>query len=604
VIERPAAVDAREGIGETAARDLREEIRMAMDGTARMPRSLRSFRRGARALALATGIGAVAAAAFAPAAQADTLCVGPHPPCFATITKALHAAADGDVIRVRAGTFAGGFRINKSVRLVGAGADETTIRGGGPAVVIGRRGATSEPTVSIGGVTIRGGDTAGNGFVAVGGGIYVPFSAGFQPGATLTVHNSVVTGNRAAPTTTVPSGIPCPGGDCPFALALGGGIGSFGSVTLRNTEVTGNRAAGVASDADGAGVGVFIGSVRLINSEVTGNRALATRPNGRFAEGGGVYANSGVSSVTVRSSDIAGNSTTLRSDLPYSFDDGTTIDMNSNSGGIHVGDGIATEVVDSAITGNRVEAVDTNGEPSSFDGGMFVGNGSELTMRRTTVAGNQVTARLASNADVGPAGTALELDGGGTITNSHIDGNGVTVTSPRGLAAVTGGLAVFTFEGTPSPVLVRGTSIKGNTVHASSANGAAAVQGVGVLNNSLLTLRDDEVSRNTGVAAAPDGFAQGGGIWNGILLSGPPVHLKLNRTPVTRNSLSASGLEIDGAGLYTTRRVALTDSPIRNNIPDQCFGCTSPAAAQPAPAGARSARAATASSLTPSELAP
>ena len=574
---------------------------MAMDGAVRMLGRLGSLRRGPSLLALAAGFTALVAA-FAPAARADTICVGPHPPCVATIPKAVRAAADGDLIRVRAGTFAGGFRIDKSVHLVGAGADETTIRGGGPAVVIGRRGAASEPTVSIGRVTIRGGDTAGNGFVAIGGGIYVPFSAGFQPGATLTVNNSVITGNRAAPTMTVPSGIPCPGGDCPFALAAGGGIGSFGTVTVKNTEVSDNRAAGVASDADGAGVGALLGSVRLVNSHVTGNRALATKPNGRFAEGGGVYANTGVSSVTVRGSEIAGNSTNLRSDLPYSFDDGTTIDMNSNSGGIHVADGITTEVVNSAIVDNRVKAIDANGEPSSFDGGMLVGNGSELTMRRTTVAGNQVTARLASNADVGPAGTALELDGGGTISDSHIDGNGVTVTSPRGLAAVTGGLAVFTFEGTPSPVLVRGTSIKGNTVHASSGSGAAAVQGAGVLNNSLLTLRDDEVSRNTGVAAAPDGFAQGGGIWNGILLSGPPVHLKLNRTPVTRNSLSASGLEIDGGGLYTTRRVTLTDSPIRNNLPDQCFGCSSHAAAHRAPAGAGSARTAAADSLTRGEL--
>jgi hypothetical protein len=281
--------------------------------------------------------------------------------------------------------------------------------------------------------------------------------------------------------------------------------------------------------------------------------------------------------------------------------------MNANSGGIHVGDGVTTKIAGSAIVDNRVAARDTNGEPSGFDAAMLVGNGSRLTMRRTTVAGNQVTARVATNADVGPAGTALELDGGGTIRDSHINGNDATATSPHGLAAVTGGLAVLTFEGSPSRVLVRRTSIEGNAVHASSGTGAATVQGAGVLNNSLLTLRDADVRRNTGIATAADGFAQGGGIWNGVLLSGPPVHLRLDRTPVTRNSLSASGLEIDGGGLYTTQGVTLTDSPIRNNLPDQCFGCASLGAGGPAPtqepsAGARSVRARAGGSLTRSEL--
>ena len=52
------------------------------------------------------------------------------PACqFATVPDALAAAVDGDIDR--AGTFAGAVDITKNVRLVGAGADQTAIRGGG-----------------------------------------------------------------------------------------------------------------------------------------------------------------------------------------------------------------------------------------------------------------------------------------------------------------------------------------------------------------------------------------------------------------------------------------------------------------------------------------
>src|SRR5437870_750862 len=70
------------------------------------------------------------------AAAAKALCVGgPH--CYTTIQAALNAAQDGDAIRVGAGNFAGGVTIERSVSLVGAGANATTISGGGPVVTIG-----------------------------------------------------------------------------------------------------------------------------------------------------------------------------------------------------------------------------------------------------------------------------------------------------------------------------------------------------------------------------------------------------------------------------------------------------------------------------------
>ena len=100
------------------------------------------------------------------------------------------------------GTYAGGVTVDVSVAIVGAGARSTIIKGGGPVLTIGVAGAASEPTVSIAGVTITGGVATGDGrvtFVGVGGGgVYIPGSA-TGVGATVTIRNSVITGNRATP---------------------------------------------------------------------------------------------------------------------------------------------------------------------------------------------------------------------------------------------------------------------------------------------------------------------------------------------------------------------------------------------------------------------
>ena len=91
-------------------------------------------------------------------------------------------------------------------------------------------------------------------------GIAIPPNDDFTGGATVTVRNSLISGNLVAPTDTVPIGPTCPNGNhCPFALAAGGGVDSWGPVTLVDTTVRNNRvgsASGLstlASDADGDG---------------------------------------------------------------------------------------------------------------------------------------------------------------------------------------------------------------------------------------------------------------------------------------------------------------------------------------------------------------
>ena len=125
-----------------------------------------------------------------------------------------------------------------------------------------------------------------------------------------------------------------------------------------------------------------------------------------------------------------------------------------------------------------------------------------------------------------------------------------------------------------------GTSlvISGNVAIAKTSTGSATSQGAGILNDSLLDLRGVRVSGNAGKAIGPSGVAQGGGIWNGTDISGPPVQLVLDHTVVIRNSLTGSpGTTVEGGGLFTELPVTLRHSLIALNRPDQCFGCASPA---------------------------
>ena len=274
--------------------------------------------------------------------------------------------------------------------------------------------------------------------IALGGGIFVPPAANFATGATVTISNSVITGNTAAPTTSVDSGIPCPGGDgqCQFAQAGGGGIDNWGTLTVDHTTVSNNESAGpVTSDADGAGIYTQQGALTVNSSIVTGNRDIATVPDGRFAEGAGVMVDfsfdppGATATLSVQNSVVSNNSASLTSNLP-SFYGGALINMNANAGGIHVGTGIPTTVENTAITGNSATATDLQGEPDAIDAGMNVGD-SPIVIQNTQIDGNQDTTTSATTADSLPAGNTLELDGSGTISNTRIVGQQLDLSKSR-----------------------------------------------------------------------------------------------------------------------------------------------------------------------------
>ncbi len=548
-----------------------------LNGSAAMKRLAATALVGVVALAFAT-VGASAA-------KADALCVG-GPGCYATIQAAVNVAQSGDTIRIGRGTFAGGVTIDMSVNLVGTGAWKTTISGGGPVLTIGSTNAA--PTVTLANLTITGGETTtdpqaprcgpdvptcGPDYptaTALGGGIEA-----FH-GTTVTIVDSAIAGNSAVAPTSVPSvKALCPGNvPCRASFGDAAGIDDWGAMTLIGTTVSDNHAAG--SQSDGGGIAVESGaSLLLARSSVTGNSVSATAPLGRFADGGGIYVDGG-GSLSVQSSSIDDNTSSLANSFPtpYPKEKDATDQENAFAGGVFLSDGSNATISNSTLDHNAV-AVDTPlGQASGADAALCACGDVPLTIANSQIDGNTVTTNVFSTDANGPNGpSAFEADANAMITNTRVARNRVTVVAPTGDAAAIGAVGFF-FGGTETPRMTNST-ISDNSSSASAPEGAATVQGAGISNNGPLVLANDHISGNTGTANGQSGFAQGAGIFNGLLFGGPTSPLTVVNTTVTGNSLSGGpGITLQGAGIYTLGfPLTLTNSAVSHNTPDQCYGC-------------------------------
>lgn len=537
--------------------------------------------RAATAFGVALALVATGVAGAAPAHAATS------------VQAAIDAAPVGGTVRLAPGTYSGGVTIDKSLTLVGAGAGRTTLRGGDSVIRVASPAGSAPPTVTIADLTLTGGVAHGAPATpadAFGGGLLVE-GQGDGVGARVLLRHAAVVGNRAVPLETVvsPRGATCPGGPCPYALAAGGGIASFGDLTIDHSLVRGNAATGRSSDAQGGGVWTSRGHLRILSSSITGNRA-EPRSIGRYAEGGGVFtdeARTGAPPIplTIADSHIDHNTALLDTRWPVkaSPDAEGPIGMIANAGGLHVGSGYATTVDRSTISRNRLAAIDPVGEPVAFDSGVIQAFTGTFTMRRSHVDGNSAKVVAATADDVLTSGTAVEIDGVARFDDTTISRNTADASGTAGSAWVSNGLAVLAADA-PGQADLRRVSIVGNTASARSSTGAARVLGVGVLNNSLLTMTDTVVARNRGKAVSSDASAQGGGIWNGAFLSGPPVQLTAHRSLVTGNSVAAPGGTAAGGGIFHVPGdgvgLTLDRTPVVGNAPDQCAGCTATAAPQ------------------------
>lgn len=513
------------------------------------------------------------------AAWSAERCVGTGAGCQRTLQAALDGASDNDTIRLSRGVFAGGASVTKSVELIGAGAGQTIVRGGGPVLTIGTFDAAHQPVVSIRDMTITGGRTTSSpqsaAFVgkenvfALGGGIEIAPGADGALGATVTITNARITNNVVAPTATVPFGPPCPTGPCPFALAAGGGIDSWGTLTLENTTVSGNRvgsASGVsdlASDAYSGAIQNWGGQLTINNSRITANQATATAPNGRDADSGAIFAEGG--RLTMTNSAVTNNTAELQAALPSS------VDLGAVAGAIHLSDEVtAGRFTHTAITSNTVKMTNSVGDANAFSGGLHVDVGVDLDMRDSVIGANRVvSATLAGS----PGNAAADSGAGelhGTLLETRLIHNTVIVRSAAGDATALAGAAILFGSLSTGDVAF-------NYARAISPHGVASVAGGGfVVDDGGLTLRNVAAHDNKATALARSGSARGGGLFNAPIPNGPPGGpLILISSAVTGNTITAShGVLAEGGGLYNRDQpLTLSDTQIVDNHPDQCFGC-------------------------------
>jgi hypothetical protein len=402
--------------------------------------------------------------------------------------------------------------------------------------------------VSIVRVTITGGVNDSPG-VAAGGGVSIPPSAGNATGATVSIADSVITGNRVAPRATF--GEPAPCGGVPFtqcAFALGGGIDNSGTLTLTDSSVTGNVAGsapgvptGVASIADGGGIENHPqGRLTVLRCRVTGNRAEVDAPDGRFSEGGGILDGG---TMTIDASTVDGNASLVVSSVPsfFPFD----VEQNADAGGVDVSVGATATISRSSISRNSVSDFDSGGDAQAFNGG-------------------------------------IDVDGALALTESRVERNSVTAEVPPGsgfvAVASSGGI------GLAGVANLTASRLGDNKVRAVSLGGPALAAGAGAGNFSgRLTLERSVVSGNEASASGVGGLLFGGGIISTDFGGGPPS-LTLTESVVTANLLTAGpGYDPQGGGIFTDPNQptahppvvtnTITRTVVAGNQPDQCVGC-------------------------------
>ena len=201
--------------------------------------------------------------------------------CYTSIQAAIDAASEGDKIKIDAGTYDGSLTIGKSVTLVGAGADQTTITQSASDSVIT---ITAGVSVTIKAVTVRGGDAVVDTpqpscFGSAGG------QGGINNSGALTLRDSRVSDNTAD--------------------LDGGGIfnSGTGTLTLRDSTVSDNRAlCSFVPGAAGGGI-ANLGTATLHNSTVSRNSAA-----GFVGVGGGI---SNASALTLKESRVSDNGAAL-----------------------------------------------------------------------------------------------------------------------------------------------------------------------------------------------------------------------------------------------------------------------------------------------------
>jgi predicted outer membrane repeat protein len=219
-------------------------------------------------------------------------------------------------------TLAAELQIYDQVQVLGPGAGQITVSGGGTSRIFKVRpqvnGSYGDP-VAISGLTLTGGLGAATPNTGDDGGAINSRSA------TLTISNSVVSGNHAPNdggaiysnsdsdrpgsltirNSTISGNSAGDPGAPLFAQTYGGAIHSYSAVTIEGSTLSGNSAGG---DGGAIYMGIYssyAASLTIRNSTVTGNSSRDPEPGD---DGGGIDFRNETGQLTLESSTISGNS--------------------------------------------------------------------------------------------------------------------------------------------------------------------------------------------------------------------------------------------------------------------------------------------------------
>ncbi len=397
----------------------------------------------------------------------------------------------------------------------------------------------------------------------------------------------------------------------------GGGIlFGGGRLTLDHVRVSGNSATGVPNQGFGHGGGIDVSSpsfVTITNSTIANNHVTATGTAGRFADGGGIYAEG---QLTIVDSVVNGNTASAASTDNAGIGEGAGVfvfgtlsmtrtriannaaggqgadfasargaglfwsgDRNdvvsivdstfasnraqiSNDGGAHAEGGALWLLNDQAepvtirgttFDGNQVVATSSGAEAEAAGGGVY-GTGNDfnlvLHMSGSTVSNSSVSATGHTTAEGGGGG--IDLFGSGGLTKVHLLDNSITIHAGSGNA--TGGGGGLSFA-TRDPFHVVSSTIDGNGVGATSDGSAVSVGGGGILADGFdpFTVRSSTISNNsvTSQAFVASSEALGGGL-DLLGKNTTPGDLVIDST-VAGNTVKAhggNGPDSAGGGLY------------------------------------------------------
>ena len=177
---------------------------------------------------------------------------------------------------------------------------------------------------------------------------------------------------------------------------------------------------------------------------MTGNSAVSPGPYGRFADGGGIFVDTG-GTLATDASIIDANAASLSNSIPdpYPMSGGSPAQDNAYAGGVFLAGAATATIRGSELDGNSTTVDTPVGQAYGADAALCACGSGPLTLRDVRVEDNKVTVNTLSSDTNRPSGGALEADGSTTIANVQIVGNSVAIYSATSDAAAVGAVGLF-----------------------------------------------------------------------------------------------------------------------------------------------------------------